>query len=124
MSDEKFEAQATQKHLRRAPRKVRLVVDAIRGENVADALKRLKFMNKAASKPVAKVINSAAANMRDKFQEERFDDDELDITEIVVNEGPTLKRMQPRAMGRANIVRKRTCHIHVEVEKEQIFINQ
>ncbi len=124
MNGDKLEAQATQKYLRKSPRKVRLVVDMVRGETVANALKKLKFTNKAATKPVAKVIKSAAANLRDKFQEERLDDQDLKINEIVVNEGATLKRMQPRAMGRANIIRKRTCHIHVKVAKEQELINQ
>lgn len=124
MNEERMEGKAVQKHLRRSPRKVRLVVDAVRGESVAGALKKLKFINKAASKPVAKVIKSAAANIRDKYQEERFDDEDLMINEIFVNEGATLKRMQPRAMGRANIIRKRTCHIHVVVAKEQELINQ
>lgn len=118
-----MEAEATQKHLRRSPRKVRLVVNAVRGKTVSEALTNLKYANKAAAKPVSKVIKSAAANIRDKFQEERFDDDELEVAEIYVNEGPTLKRMQPRAMGRANIIRKKTCHIHVKVTNEQEIIN-
>ncbi len=124
MNGDKLEGKATQKYLRRSPRKVRLVVNAVRGESVANALKKLKFINKAATKPVAKVIKSAAANLRDKYEDERFDDEDLKIDEIVVNEGATLKRMQPRAMGRANVIRKRTCHIRVVVAKEQAFINQ
>ncbi|HLR77198.1 MAG TPA: 50S ribosomal protein L22 [Balneolaceae bacterium] len=124
MNEERIEGKAVQKHLRKSARKVRLIADAVRGKNVADALKKLKFTNKAAAKPVAKVIKSSAANIRDKYQEERFDDEDLVIDEIYVNEGPTLKRMQPRAMGRANIVRKRTCHVHVVVAKEQELINQ
>lgn len=124
MNEDRMEAQATQKHLRKSPRKARLVADQVRGDNVADALKKLKFANKGAAEPVAKVIKSAAANMRDKYQDERFDDQDLVITEIYVNEGSTLKRMQPRAMGRANIIRKKTCHIHVSVAEEQALINQ
>ncbi len=124
MSDQKFEGTATQKYLRKSPRKVRLVVDAVRGEAVSDALKKLKFINKAATKPVSKVIKSAAANLRHKFEEERFDDEDLRISEIVVNEGATLKRMQPRAMGRANVIRKRTCHIRVTLAREEELINQ
>lgn len=119
-----MEGKAIQKHLRRSPRKVRLVVDMVRGKNVAKSLKKLKFVNKAATKPVIKVIQSAAANLRDKHQEERLDDETLVIKEIFVNEGATLKRIQPRAMGRANQIRKRTCHIHVVVAREQELINQ
>ncbi len=124
MAEEKFEAQATQKHLRKSARKVRLVVDSVRGDNVAKAVKKLEFINKSAAPLVAKVIKSAAANIRDKFQEERLDDEELTIKEIFVNEGATLKRIQPAAMGRANQIRKRTCHIHVVVAKEEELINQ
>lgn len=124
MSEENFEAKATQKHLRRSARKVRLVVDMVRGKNVAKAIKRLEFTNKAAATDVAKVVKSAAANARDKFQEERLENQDLFVKEIFVNEGVTLKRIQPRAMGRANQIRKRTCHINVVVAKQQELINQ
>lgn len=126
MSTEQFEARAIQKHLRRAPRKVRLVADAVRGERVDRALKKLKFMKKASATEVSKVIRSASANLRDKFQEERFDDEDLRIKEIFVNEGATLKRIQPAPMGRAHPINKRTCHINVVVEKveqEEELIN-
>ena len=124
MSEQQFEARAIQKHLRKSPRKVRLVVDLVRGKNVAKALKTLKFINKSSGSLVAKVVKSAAANVRDKFQEERLEDEALFIKEIFVNEGATLKRIQPAAMGRANQIRKRTCHIHVVVAKQQELINQ
>lgn len=124
MAEEKFEARAIQKHLRKAPRKVRLVADAVRGENVAKALKRLEFTNKATAPNVAKVIKSAAANIRDKFQEARLDNEDLYIKEIFVNEGATLKRIQPAPMGRAHQIRKRSCHIHVTVaKKEEELVN-
>jgi len=124
MSEENFEAQAVQKHLRKSARKVRLVADSVRDKNVAKALQLLVFTNKSSASEVAKVIKSAAANIRDKFQEERLDDEDLHIKEIFVNEGATLKRIQPRAMGRANEIRKRSCHINVVVEKQQELINQ
>jgi len=124
MAEEKFEARAIQKHLRKSPRKVRLVVDGVRGENVAKALKQLEFTNKGAASDVAKVIKSAAANIRDKFQEARLDNQDLYIKEIFVNEGATLKRIQPRAMGRANQIRKRTSHVNVIVaKKEEELVN-
>ena len=102
-----------------APRKVRLVVDAVRGDNVAKALRKLEFTNKASARHVAKVVKSAAANIRDKFQEERLDNNLLEIKEIYVDEGATLKRIQPAAMGRAHQIRKRTCHITVVVARKQ-----
>lgn len=119
MAEEKIEARAVQKHLRRSPRKVRLVVDTVRGENVAKALKKLKFVNKATAPDVAKVIKSAAANIRDKFQETRLDDQDLYIKEIYADEGATMKRIQPAAMGRAHQIRKRSCHITVVVAKQE-----
>ncbi len=124
MAEEKFEARATQKHLRRSPRKVRLVVDSVRGDRVDKALKKLEFTNKGAADEVAKVVKSAAANIRDKFQEARLDNQEIYITEIFVNEGATLKRIQPRAMGRANQIRKRTSHITVVVANNKELVNQ
>ena len=125
MAEERLQARAIQKHLRRSARKVRLVVDAVRGDRVDKALKKLDFTNKAAASEVAKVIKSAAANIRDKFQDEpRLDNQDLEIGEIYVDEGATLKRIQPRAMGRANQIRKRTCHITVVVaQKEEELVN-
>lgn len=119
MAEEKLEARAVQKHLRKSPRKVRLVVDTVRGENVAKALKKLQFVNKATAPDVAKVIKSAAANIRDKFQETRLDDQDLYIKEIYADEGATMKRIQPAAMGRAHQIRKRSCHITVVVAKQE-----
>lgn len=114
-----FEARAIQRHLRRAPRKVRLVADAVRGSQVDKALKRLEFTKKGSAVEVAKVIKSAAANLRDKFQEERFDDQDLVIKTIFVDEGVTLKRIQPAPQGRAHRINKRSCHITVVVAKRQ-----
>ncbi|WP_138432212.1 50S ribosomal protein L22 [Fodinibius saliphilus] len=119
MAEEKLEARAIQKHLRRSARKVRLVLDAVRGDKVHKALKKLEFTRKGAAEDVAKVVKSAAANIRDKFQEERLDNQDIYIKEIYADEGATLKRIQPRAMGRANQIRKRTCHVTVVVAKKE-----
>ena len=112
-----LEAKAIQRHLRRAPRKVRLVADAVRGEQVDKALKRLEFTKKASAIEVSKVIRSAAANLRDKFQEERFENEDLIVKTIFVDEGVTLKRIQPAPQGRAHRINKRSCHITVVVAK-------
>ncbi|PKD42955.1 50S ribosomal protein L22 [Rhodohalobacter barkolensis] len=114
-----FEAKAVQKHLRKSARKVRLVANFVRGERVDKALTKLDFESKSSSTDVAKVIKSAAANVRDKFQEERLDNDLLFIKEIYVDEGVTLKRIQPAPMGRAHRINKRSCHITVVVAKLQ-----
>lgn len=119
MESTTFEARAVQKHLRKAPRKVRLVANSVRGERVDKALKKLEFFKQAASSDVAKVIKSASANIRDKFEEERLDNDLLYIKEIYVDEGVTMKRIQPAPMGRAHRINKRSSHITVVVAKQQ-----
>ncbi len=112
-----YEARAVQRHLRRSPRKVRMVADLVRGMNVAKALSTLAFTNKGAATDVAKVIKSAAANLRDKFDEEVIEDEDLRIKTIFVDEGVTMKRIQPAPQGRAHPIRKRSSHINVVVEK-------
>lgn len=114
-----LEARAVQRHLRKAPRKLRLVADAVRGERVDRALKRLEFTKKGSAGDVAKVIKSAAANLRDRFEDERLDNDMLYIKTITVDEGVTLKRIQPRAMGRANRIQKKSSHITVVVARQE-----
>lgn len=115
-----YEAKATQKHLRIPARKVRLVVDLVRGKNVEKALNRLAFTEKSAAPYVAKVIKSAAANLRDRHEDEAFEDEELFVKAIFVDEGVTLKRIQPAPMGRAHPIRKRTSHITAVVAREKI----
>jgi large subunit ribosomal protein L22 len=114
-----IEARAVQRYLRRSPRKTRLVVDTVRGDSVRKALDKLKYLNKGVALEVSKVIKSAAANARDKFQEERLDNDNMFIKAIFVDEGPTLKRIQPAPQGRAHPIRKRSCHITVVVSKKE-----
>ena len=119
MDTQIFEAKAVQRHLRKSPRKVRLVADYVRGERVDRALTKLKFLKKATAFDVAKVIQSAAANVRDKFEEERLDNELLYVKTIFVDEGVTLKRIQPAPQGRAHRINKRSCHITVVVAKLQ-----
>ncbi len=103
---------AVAKYVRIAPRKARLVADEIRGKSVPEAVSILQFTNKAAAKIVSGVVNSAAANADHNLD---VDPDELFVREIRVDEGPTIKRYRPRAMGRATMIRKRTSHISVEL---------
>lgn len=114
-----LEARAIQKHLRKPARKVRLVADAVRGMNVQKALNLLKFQPQGSSDDVAKVIKSASANLRDKFQDEALDNEDLVIKTIMVDEGVTLKRIQPAPQGRAHPIRKRSCHITVVVTRDE-----
>ena len=117
MAEQVTSAQATAKTVRIAARKVRLVIDLIRGKSVAEALAILQFTPRGASPVVAKVLNSAVANAENNFDLERQD---LVVSEAYVNEGPTLKRFRPRAKGSASPINKRTSHITVVVsEKEE-----
>ncbi|MBU1348642.1 50S ribosomal protein L22, partial [Patescibacteria group bacterium] len=99
---------ASLRHLRMAPRKVRLVVDLVRGLPVAEALQRLTFLQKDASLPVRKLIESAIANAEHNF---KLDKSTLVVKAIAADGGATLKRWRPRAHGRAAPIRKRTTHI-------------
>jgi len=103
---------ATAKYVRVSARKMRLVADMVRGKGVADARTVLAFSTKNAAQVVTKVVGSAVANAENNHD---MSADELFISRILVNEGPTLKRIRPRAMGRAFRVRKRTCHVTVEL---------
>lgn len=105
-----MEAKAIAKTVRIAPRKVRLVVDLIRGKDVKNAQDILKFTPRGASLVVLKVLNSAKANA---VNNNKMDEKKLFVKEVFVNEGPTLKRYLPRAKGSANSLLKRTSHITV-----------
>jgi large subunit ribosomal protein L22 len=103
-----MEAMAKVRYIRVTPRKARLVVDLIRGKRVGDALSVLKFTPNHASKVVEKLLRSAIANAE---QKNISDVDRLKVKKAFVDQGPSLKRVMPRAMGRANIIRKRSSHI-------------
>jgi len=107
-----METKATAKYVRISPRKVRQVVDLIRGKKVDEALAILKFTPKGSTDPVSKVLNSAVANAEHNLE---LSPDDLYVTKVYVDQGPTLKRIMPRAMGRADRIRKRTSHITVVV---------
>ncbi len=114
-----MEARAIARHIRMSPRKVRLVVDQIRGRSVNEAYAILQFSKKAASEPVGKTLRSAVANAQYRAQDdgEVLDVDELMVSRAFVDEGATLRRWRARAMGRASPIRKRTSHITVVVDK-------
>lgn len=105
-----MEVKAKAKYIKISPRKVRLVLDVVRGLKIEDALNQLKFMNKRAAGAVIKLLNSAAANAENNFD---LDKNNLFIKVITGNEGPTLHRWMPRARGRATPIRKRTTHINI-----------
>ena len=103
---------ATAKYVRIAPRKARLVADEIRGKSYLEASNTLQFMNKRAAGVVGDVLQSAGANAE---HNDDVDPEELVVTEVRVDEGPTIKRYKARAMGRATMIRKRTSHVFVRL---------
>jgi large subunit ribosomal protein L22 len=115
-----MQAKAHAKFVRIAPRKVQLVVDLIRGKQVGDAIAILRHTPKSASPVVEKLLNSAIANAEfiSSEKNESVDVNSLFISEVYVNQGPTLKRFRPRAMGRASKINKRTSHISLVVTEK------
>jgi large subunit ribosomal protein L22 len=110
------EAKAIARTVRIAPRKVRLVIDLVRGKNVAEAAAILRLTPKASSVVVEKVLKSAAANAVNNYN---MNQSLLYVKEAYVDEGPTLKRYQPRAKGSAYSILKRTSHITIVLEERQ-----
>ena len=109
------EARAVWRRARMSASKVRLVIDLIRGKQVDQALATLANSPRKAARMIEKVLKSAIANAEQKG----LDPEELIVKRAYVDEGPTMKRVKPRAMGRANIIRRRTCHITVVVGKPE-----
>jgi len=102
-------------YLRSSPRKVRLVVDVVRGMDAERASAQLKFLNKRASDPVLKLLNSAVANAKNNFQKT----ENLYIREIFVDQGPTYKRFRAAAKGRTSPINKKTSHITIILDEKK-----
>ena len=102
------------RYLRIAPRKVRLVADLIRGKSVEEAQTILNFTQKRATLPISKLLRQAIANAKNNFQ---MEEENLFISEILVNEGPKLKRVFPRARGSADTIQKKTSHITIILDE-------
>ena len=117
MQEQITTAKATAKTVRIAPRKVRLVVDLIRGKSVGEAISILKFTPRGASPAVEKVLMSAIANAEHNYD---LDVENLVVSEAYVNEGATMKRFRPRAKGSAAPIMKRTSHITVVVSEKKV----
>jgi len=116
-----MEARAIAKDIRMSPRKVRLVADQIRGCSVNEAISVLRFSTKAAAVPMDKTLRSAVANAREKADQEgeSVDVDELRVSRVWVDGGPSLRRWRAGAMGRAKPRLRRTSHITVVVEAKE-----
>ncbi len=101
---------ARAKYIRMSPRKIQLVLDVIRGRSVDEAYRRLELTGRRAAGPVRKVLDSAVANAGAQEMTDR-----VRVTRAWVGQGPAMKRLRPRAMGRANVYKKPTAHIEIEV---------
>ncbi len=110
-----MQAKAHAKFIRIAPRKVKLVIDLIRGKDVGEAIAILRHTPRAASPILEKVLNSAIANAEHNYS---MDTNNLKVSEAYVNHGPIMKRFRPRAQGRASRINKRTSHITLVVSEK------
>ena len=108
--------QATLTNYRQSPRKVRLVVDMVKGKNVPEALRTLSFLPKRGAAPIMKLIASAAANAKANFG---IDIEKLFVKKIVVDKGTVLKRFMPRARGSAFSIKKKMSHIEVVLDTKK-----
>ena len=109
-------ASAKSKFVRISSRKIKLVIDLIRGKTLEEAFAILKFTRKAAAEPVRRLVQSAYSNAVSQLGTFDLNTEEITVKKIVVEQGPTFKRWRPRAMGRATPIMKRTSHISVELE--------
>lgn len=110
-----MEAKAIHRYIGSSPRKMRLVIDLIRGKSVDKALEILHFSSKHSSNDAEKVLKSAVSNLLNKEEGTRLEPNELFVKEAFVNQGPTMKRISPAPMGRAYRIRKRSCHLTIVV---------
>ena len=110
-----MQAKATAKYVRIAPRKVRVVMNLIRGKDIADAFAILKFTPKVGAEAIEKVLKSAVANAENNFD---MNIDKLYVSTAYVDQGPTLKRIHPRSRGQAFKILKHTSHITIIVEEK------
>lgn len=114
-----MEARATYKYIGSSPRKMRLVVDLIRGKAADKAIEILHFHAKHASRDAEKVLRSAISNLLNKNEENRLDPAEMYVKEAYVNQGPSMKRILPAPMGRAYRIKKRSNHLTIVVSTKE-----
>lgn len=107
---------ATARYIRISSRKVKVVIDLIRGKSANEAMGILMYTPKAAAEPVLKLLKSAIANAENNMN---LSADDLYVAEVFANQGPTLKRFRPRAQGRASRIRKRTSHITIILDEKK-----
>ena len=110
-----MEARAVNRYIGSSPRKMRIVIDLIRGLSVDKAMEILHFSTKHASQDAEKVLRSAVSNLMNADDSIRVEPEELIVKEVYVDGGPMLKRIRPAPMGRAHRIRKRSCHLTIVV---------
>ncbi|MBN1292217.1 MAG: 50S ribosomal protein L22 [Candidatus Latescibacteria bacterium] len=114
-----MEAVAKARYVRGSARKMRQVMDIVRGKNVEDALNILRFTRKKSALALEKLLRSAVSNAMNIYGDKLPDPHDLTITEVKCDDGPMLKRISARAMGRAYRIRKRSCHMKIVVSSEE-----
>lgn len=115
-----MEAKAVNKYIGTSPRKMRLVIDLIRGKSVGEALNILHFSPKHASKSAEKVLRSAISNLQNKDEAGRIDTDDIYVKECFVDSGASMKRILPAPMGRAFRMLKRSNHVTIVVAQREV----
>jgi large subunit ribosomal protein L22 len=110
-----MEAQACSRYVRQSPRKIRIVIDEVRGKKVGDALNYLHFSPKKGSDVIEKTLRSAVSNLLQKAEDANIDPDGLIVSKAYVNGGPHMKRFRPASMGRISRLNKPTSHVTVVV---------
>ncbi len=113
-----MEALACTKYIRQSPRKIRIVMDEVRGKKVGEALNYLHFSPKRGSEVIEKTLRSAVSNLLQKAEDTNIDPDSLTVSKAFVNGGPHLKRFRPASMGRISRLNKPTSHVTVVVSDE------
>ncbi len=113
-----MEAQACSRYVRQSPRKIRIVMNEVRGKKVGDALNYLHFSPKKGSDVIEKTLRSAVSNLLQKADGENIDPDSLIVSKAFVNGGPHMKRFRPASMGRISRLNKPTSHVTVVVCEE------
>jgi large subunit ribosomal protein L22 len=114
-----MEARAVYRYIASSPRKMRLLIDVIRGMSVDKAIEVLHFHPKHASKNAEKVLRSAVSNLINKDESTKVEPSHLYVKEAFVDQGPTIKRISPAPMGRAYKIRKRSCHLTIVVATKE-----
>lgn len=117
-----MEARARNRFIPSSPRKMRLVIDLIRGVSVDRALEILHFQPKHASKDALKTLRSAVSNLINADENERLEPKDILVKAAYVDQGPTMKRISPAPMGRAYRIRKRSCHLTIVVAKKENLV--